>query len=79
MIMKNPDDDVMLTDGEGYFCRDGPYQHHLKTAVYYKEKVGMLTSIQACFLKQKCRNLHVPITRLLMRQVQGEKISTAQV
>jgi hypothetical protein len=40
--MKNPDDDVMLTDGEGYFCRDGPYQNHLKTAVYYQEKVRML-------------------------------------
>jgi hypothetical protein len=33
MKMKNPDDDVRLTDGEGFFVSQSAYQEHLKTAV----------------------------------------------
>jgi len=39
MRMKNSNDDVALTDGQGYFCRGGPFQNHLKYAVHVKDKV----------------------------------------
>jgi len=53
MVMKNPDDDVMLTDGEAFFCQDGPYQHHLKHAVHVKDKVGLLLQLVFCFWLRK--------------------------
>lgn len=40
MKMRQPDADVTLTDGTGYFVEDSPYQHHLKTATSVKEQVG---------------------------------------
>jgi len=43
MKMRQPDADITLTDGTGYFVEDAPYQHHLKTAVQVKEQVGLLT------------------------------------
>ena len=30
MKMKRPELDVVLTDGEGYFVEDAPYQEHLR-------------------------------------------------
>jgi hypothetical protein len=30
MKMRRPELDVALTDGEGYFVEDAPYQNHLK-------------------------------------------------
>jgi hypothetical protein len=30
MKMRQPELDVVLTDGEGYFVEDAPYQNHLK-------------------------------------------------
>jgi hypothetical protein len=32
MKMKNPMDDVALSDGRGFMVHDGPYQNHLKEA-----------------------------------------------
>jgi hypothetical protein len=32
LIMRNPEDDVKLMDGEGYFVNDAKYQKHLRTA-----------------------------------------------
>jgi hypothetical protein len=32
MKMKNPTDDVALSDGQGFMVQDGPYQNHLKEA-----------------------------------------------
>lgn len=37
LIMKNPNDDVRLMDGEGYFVNQMPYQHHLNTAHVIKQ------------------------------------------
>jgi hypothetical protein len=37
MEMKNPEDDVWLTDGEGYFVSRASYAAHLKTAVPVKQ------------------------------------------
>jgi hypothetical protein len=37
MKMKNPEDDVWLTDGEGYFACRATYEAHLKTAVTVKQ------------------------------------------
>ena len=36
MKMGKSNNDVRLTDGEGYFVRHGPYMHHLKTATESK-------------------------------------------
>ncbi|KAH7903812.1 hypothetical protein BJ138DRAFT_1020037, partial [Hygrophoropsis aurantiaca] len=38
MKMKNPEDDVSLTDGEGYMTTEGPYAEHISTAVESKQK-----------------------------------------
>jgi hypothetical protein len=37
MKMRRPDGDVTLMDGTGFLVEDGPYQHHLKTAVDMKQ------------------------------------------
>jgi hypothetical protein len=37
MKMRNPADDVKLTDGEGYFVSDTRYQEHIRTAKDYKQ------------------------------------------
>jgi len=36
MKMRTPDKDVALTDGQGYVCRDAPYQSHLKSSIETK-------------------------------------------
>jgi hypothetical protein len=36
MIMKRPDDDVVIIDGEGFFPPHKPYQHHVQSAKYSK-------------------------------------------
>ncbi|KAH7919749.1 hypothetical protein BV22DRAFT_1022428, partial [Leucogyrophana mollusca] len=38
MKMKRPEDDVSLTDGEGYMVAEGPYAVHMKASVESKEK-----------------------------------------
>lgn len=30
--MRNPEDDVWLTDGDGFMMQDGPYKSHLRIA-----------------------------------------------
>ena len=37
MAMPKSNNDVKLTDGEGYFTKSGPYEHHLKTTADTKE------------------------------------------
>jgi hypothetical protein len=37
MLMKRPEDDVRLTNGEGYMVQEGPYRQHLKDAPEVKE------------------------------------------
>jgi len=37
MLMKNPEDDVWLTDGEGYFVSRASFEAHLTTAVPVKQ------------------------------------------
>lgn len=39
MKMKRSDDDVKLTDGEGYFVAEASYQQHLETAKGVKEVI----------------------------------------
>lgn len=41
--MKNPGDDVALSDGHGFMVTDSPYKEHLKVAKDVKE-------VQVCFL-----------------------------
>jgi hypothetical protein len=33
MEMKNPEDDVWLSDGEGYFVPRAEYEEHIRTAI----------------------------------------------
>ena len=35
--MKNPQDDVRLSDGHGYMVTSAPYKEHLRTAVQFKQ------------------------------------------
>lgn len=35
--MKRPDDDVHLTDGDGFMVQEGPFQAHLKVAKEIKQ------------------------------------------
>lgn len=35
--MKRPEDDVHLTDGDGFMVQEGPFQAHLKVAVEIKQ------------------------------------------
>ncbi|KAI0708306.1 hypothetical protein C8Q76DRAFT_770330 [Earliella scabrosa] len=37
--MKNPQDDVRLSDGHGYMVTSAPYREHLRTAVQFKQKL----------------------------------------
>ena len=37
MAMPKSNNDVRLTDGEGYFTKSGPYEYHLKNTVDTKE------------------------------------------
>jgi hypothetical protein len=37
MHMKKPDEDVALTDGEGFTVTDMPYRVHLAESVEYKQ------------------------------------------
>jgi hypothetical protein len=37
MKMKNPADDVELTQGSGYMVEDGEYQAHLSDAIVIKQ------------------------------------------
>jgi hypothetical protein len=49
MDVSNPNDDVPLTDGEGYFVQSGPYKHHLETAKEFPNVdifMGQLTNAQ---------------------------------
>jgi hypothetical protein len=39
MKMKHPEDDVWLTDGEGYFVPRATYAEHLRTAQRIKEVI----------------------------------------
>jgi hypothetical protein len=36
MLMKKSNGNVQLTDGEGYFVENGPYQRHLEHAMETK-------------------------------------------
>ncbi len=36
MKMRSAEKDVALTDGQGYMCREAPYQSHLKSSVEKK-------------------------------------------
>jgi hypothetical protein len=46
MNMKTPEEDVSLTDGEGYMVMEGPYQAHLKESVEGKDVSHFLTTVQ---------------------------------
>ena len=35
--MRNPEDDVPLSDGHAFMVQDAPYKEHLKTAKEYHE------------------------------------------
>lgn len=35
--MRKPENDVVLSDGHGFFVREEPYQHHLRNAVEIKQ------------------------------------------
>jgi hypothetical protein len=37
MHMRNPSDDVELTNGTGYFVQRAPYEEHIKEAVEVKQ------------------------------------------
>ena len=37
--MKRPEDDVHLTDGDGFMVQEGPYREHLKVAIEIKEVI----------------------------------------
>jgi hypothetical protein len=39
MMMRRPDGDVTLMDGQGFFVEDGPYKEHLRTAVELKQVI----------------------------------------
>ena len=42
MKMRNPEDDVELTDGHGFMVGDKRYKEHLKNAVEDKEVRGAI-------------------------------------
>jgi hypothetical protein len=39
MQMKNPEDDVWLSDGQGYFVPNSSYEEHIQTAVPIKQVI----------------------------------------
>ena len=43
--MRNPEDDVSLTDGAGFMTQDWPYREHLKIAHEAKD-VGLIVTKQ---------------------------------
>jgi hypothetical protein len=49
MKMRRPELDVVLTDGEGYFVEDAPYQKHLKEFQDIKQ-VGIEILITCLFI-----------------------------
>jgi hypothetical protein len=49
MKMRRPELDVVLTDGEGYFVEDAPYQKHLKEFQDIKQ-VGIEILITGLFI-----------------------------
>jgi hypothetical protein len=46
MKMRNPENDVPLSDGTGFMVSPKPYELHLKSAVE-RRQVGFITSISA--------------------------------
>lgn len=57
MLMKFPEDDVWLSDGEGYFVAREPYAEHLRTAVRIKEVILHI----CCSLVSQLNDFETPI------------------
>jgi hypothetical protein len=64
--MKNPNDDVELTNGTGYFVERQRYQQHIKEAV----EIRQVSPLVCCIVMQQ--NLHWSfLTEVNMFQAQG--------
>jgi hypothetical protein len=51
MKMRQPDGDVALTDGQGYFVEDAPYKQHLETATEIKQvRTHLLHPVDTFFI-----------------------------
>ena len=65
MKMCRSDNDVRLTDGQGYFVEQGPYTHHLKTAKEFKlvsplNMKKVTQSLNSAMLLCSDQNLFIP-------------------
>ena len=61
MRMKNPENDVPLSDGVGFMVSRKPYESHLKSAVE-KRQVRPISRISAGICSSPDRNHHAMIT-----------------
>jgi hypothetical protein len=70
--MKKSEDDVFLSDGEGYMVHSTPYKHHLETSLETKQ---VCSSSPYHILSHHVLSVqHVQITRQLIKPTQTEKI-----
>jgi hypothetical protein len=59
MKMRQPDGDVALTDGQGYFVEEAPYREHLQTATEIKQvSTHRLHPVNRFFIILLETNLH---------------------
>jgi hypothetical protein len=61
MKMRNPENDIPLSDGAGFMVSRKPYESHLKSAVK-RQQVCYLFHISACVCSGSTRDQHATIT-----------------
>jgi hypothetical protein len=61
MRMRNPQNDVLLSDGTGFMVSKKPYKLHLKSAVE-RQQVSFISSVSAGICSCSDRNQHAMIT-----------------
>ena len=61
MRMRNPENDVQLSDGAGFMVSKTPYELHLKSAVE-RQQVGAISRISAgiCSHSESLTEINVP-------------------
>ena len=65
MRMRNPENDVPLSDGAGFMVSRKPYKLHLKLAIE-RQQISFKSHISAAIRSCSARNQHAIITAQLM-------------
>jgi len=55
--MRNPDDEVIITDGTGFFVKEAPYKEHLQLAEESKQVGGRNVDLVIDWLTPAIRDL----------------------